>query len=262
MYVKYICAARTRLPSIQGKLLRAFEYHHSLLIKFISMELILLALVTFFIFYRLSKHLGRVDEDEKKQIEQKVLMMKMVQEKMREVIKEQEIIVGSASTSNKKSQELLTLASASLDEKGKENLQQILQTSKIDLEFFLNGAKSAFEMVLKAFSTGDLETLKMLLSEKLYTGFESAVNQKKQQELTLTTNLITIEKVEIISAIIFENEASISAKFTTKQINYISNKEGMVIEGSKSEIAQINDIWTFKKDLTSPNPNWVIAATG
>ena len=206
--------------------------------------------------------MGRVDEDERRQVEQKVAMMKMVQEKMQEAIKGQEIIVGSASTSNKKSQELLTVTSANLDEKGKETLQQILQTSKIDLDFFLNGAKSAFEMVLKAFSTGDLATLKMLLSEKLYTGFESAVNQKKQQELTLTTNLITIETAEIISVSKFENEAAITLKFTSKQINYISNKDGMVVEGNKSDIAQVNDIWTFKKDLTSPNPNWVIAATG
>jgi len=35
----------------------------------------------------------------------------------------------------------------------------------------------------------------------------------------------------------------------------------MVIEGSKTEIVQVNDIWTFKKDLTSSNPNWVIIAT-
>ena len=226
------------------------------------MELILLALVTFFIFYRLSKHLGRVDEDEKRQMEQKVAMMRMVQEKMQEAMKGQEIIVGSASTSNKKSQELSSPASANLDEKGKETLQQILQASKIDLDFFLNGAKSAFEMVLKAFSTGDLATLKMLLSEKLYTGFESAVNQKKQQELTLTTNLITIETTEIISATKFENDAVITLKFTSKQINYVSNKDGMVVEGNKSDIAQVNDIWTFKKDLTSPNPNWAIVATG
>lgn len=206
--------------------------------------------------------MGRVDEDERRQVEQKVAMMKMVQEKMQEAIKGQEIIVGSASTANKKSQELLTVTSANLDEKGKETLQQILQTSKIDLDFFLNGAKSAFEMVLKAFSTGDLATLKMLLSEKLYTGFESAVNQKKQQELTLTTNLITIETAEIISVSKFENEAAITLKFTSKQINYICNKDGMVVEGNKSDIAQVNDIWTFKKDLTSPNPNWVITATG
>ena len=63
-----------------------------------------------------------------------------------------------------------------------------------------------------------------------------------------------------------ENEHIIIPKQTiyrkiSKQINYIADKEQKIIEGTKEEIAEITDIWTFKKDVKSPNPNWLVSAT-
>ena len=50
-------------------------------------------------------------------------------------------------------------------------------------------------------------------------------------------------------------------KIISKQINYISDKEQKIIEGKKDEISEIIDVWTFKKDVKSPNPNWLVSAT-
>ena len=116
-------------------------------------------------------------------------------------------------------------------------------------------------MILKAFATNDLQTLKFLLSEKIYQGFAAAISQRQAQEKILTTNLISIEKTEIISALINDNYASIAVKFISQQINYISDKNGQIIEGRKDEIVQLTDSWTFRKDITSPNPNWVVHST-
>jgi len=60
---------------------------------------------------------------------------------------------------------------------------------------------------------------------------------------------------------LIENQASIVVKIISKQINYIADKEQKIIEGTKEEIAEITDIWTFKKDVKSPNPNWLVSAT-
>ena len=45
-------------------------------------------------------------------------------------------------------------------------------------------------------------------------------------------------------------------------INYFTDKADQIIEGRKDEISEMHDIWTFKKDLASQNPNWVVSATG
>ncbi len=223
------------------------------------MDILFFAALAFYIFFRLSKHLGKIDEEEKREIEEKLMHIKSVNQQIVEKIKQKEVTVGASSTEAQNSEDKII---SSLDETTNKNLLGILSGCNITVGFFLSGAKYAFELVIKSFANGDLASLKMLLADKIYQGFETAVNQRKAQENILTTNLISIEKSEIISAIMLENIASIAVKFTSKQINYISDKSGAVTSGRKDEISEVTDIWTFKKDVTSPNPNWLVSATG
>ena len=224
------------------------------------MDLVILAIITAYIFYRLSKNLGKIDEEEKHEIHKKLLERKKQIEDILNRVQQnspaqnrEEKIIGASSTTQKEF--------AELNHATQENLTKIFEICNINYEFFMNGAKMAFEMVINAFSKDDIETLKNLLSEKIFQGFNSAIEDRKSKELKLTTNLISIDKVEILSAMLIENQASIIVKITSKQINYVSDKEQKITEGKKDEISEINDIWTFKKDIKSPNPNWLVSAT-
>jgi predicted lipid-binding transport protein (Tim44 family) len=119
----------------------------------------------------------------------------------------------------------------------------------------------AFEMVINAFSKEDYDTLKILLSENLYEGFKKSIDDRKANNQALTTNLISINECEIKSALLIDNMASIVLKINSKQINYILDKQQNLIHGSKEEIHDVNDIWTFKKNIKDNNPNWIIFAT-
>ena len=222
------------------------------------MDIIFFAAIAFFIFYKLNKQLGKVDEEEKKNIELKVVSAREKILEAQQFIKQQQhkssIVIEA---DNQVSEKILN----SLDAATKESFGNILNRTNISAEFFVNGVKSAFEMILKAFASADLETLKFLLSDKIFKGFEGAIIQRKSAEKTLITNLISIEKSEIISALIFENNASVVMKIVSKQINYIIDSKGQTVEGKKDEINEITDIWTFKKDINSANPNWVVSAT-
>lgn len=226
------------------------------------MSTLLFAALAFFIFYKLSKQLGKIDEEEKKQIEEKIARRREEMMAMQNAVRQnqearEQKVVSGISQQNISEQKILE----SLDEATRQNFIAILQRTNITAEFFVNGAKSSFEMILKAFATADLETLKFLLSDKIYAGFETAINQRKAAEKILITNVIAVEKAEIISAMLLDNFASVAVKLTSKQINYITDKNGQIIEGRKDEISEITDVWTFKKDVTSPNPNWVVSAT-
>ncbi len=223
------------------------------------MDIIIFAIIAIVIFYKLNKQLGKIDEEEKRNIEDKVSLMRRMQDELlkknspnNQPQSSQQKLIGQSSTIQ---------GLENLDEATKQNLEAIFASCNISYEFFINGAKSAFEMVLKAFCDGDISTLKMLLSEKNFLAFQKALNQRNVDQQKLTTNLIAIEKAEIISAITLENNASIVVKFVTKQINYICDKDDKVLDGKKDAINQITDIWTFKKDLTIANPNWIINAT-
>lgn len=224
------------------------------------MDIIFFAAIAFFIFYKLNKQLGKIDEEEKKNIELKVVSAREKILEAQQVIKQQQQQQSSLTieTDNQASEKILN----SLDAATKESFSNILSRTNISAEFFVNGVKSSFEMILKAFASSDLETLKFLLSDKIFKGFESAIIQRKSAEKTLITNLISIEKTEIISALIFENNASVAMKIVSKQINYIIDSKGEIVEGRKDEINEITDIWTFKKDINSANPNWAVSTTG
>jgi predicted lipid-binding transport protein (Tim44 family) len=226
------------------------------------MDILFFALLSFYIFYKLSKHLGQVDENEKRDMEEKIARIKASEKAIMDKIKEQEVVIGASSTINSKEKESEDKILATLPDTLKQSLNDIFSRCNITLSFFLFGAKSAFEMIIKAFASGDLSTLKMLLADKIYQGFENAVNARNASGNALVTNLIAIEKSEIIGASLVDNFANIVVKFTSKQINYITDQSGAVVEGNKGEIAEITDIWTFKKDVTSPNPNWIVSATG
>jgi predicted lipid-binding transport protein (Tim44 family) len=213
------------------------------------------AALTFIIFLKLGSQLGKVDEEEKSQIEAKIAKKRAEIAAIQNQVIER--ITEISSEQSKAEEELLKDLGSAI----KKNLLEIFQRCNISTSFFLNGAKSSFEMVLKAFASSDLETLKMLLSENIYKGFESSIEARKTKEQTLITNLILVEKTEIIAANLSEKIASVVVKFSSKQINYILNKDNVVIEGKKDEINHLIDIWTFKKDISSPNPNWAISNT-
>lgn len=223
------------------------------------MDILFFAAVSIFIFLKLRSQLGKISDEEKQKLEEKIKAERAKIIEIQNQITEtaNKAIEQSVEQQNKSDQKVL----GNLPEALQQTLRDIFSQCKITPEFFINGVKSCFEMIIKAFSSKDLETLKFLLSEKIYAGFENAINIRNSQEKNLHSNLIAIDKTEILEAVILENQAFITIKITSRQINYFTNKEEKIIEGRKDEINEMNDIWTFKKDLTSQNPNWVVSKT-
>ena len=129
-------------------------------------------------------------------------------------------------------------------------------------ERFLTGAKRAFEIIICAFSQGDTETLEKLVSPQLIKKFQEIIEDRRAQGITAETDLIGFEQAEIVNADIDEeNNAKITVKFISEQVNLLRNKDNEVIQGDENFIQNITDIWTFERCLTSVNPNWLLVST-
>ncbi len=226
---------------------------------YIIVDIIIFAAIAFYIFFKLNKQLGKIDDEEKRAIETKIIQLK--NSKSKSQVKPKEKIIGAKSTKNNTEQLFNDKQIEKLDANAKENLGKIFLKTNIDADFFLNGAKVAFESILQSFAHDKLNDVKSLISEKIFEGFNQANNKRKEQGKSLTTNIIAFDKVVIISANIESNNAVIAVKFISQQINYITGAAEEIIVGSRDEINQVEDIWTFKKDLKSPNPNWIVCAT-
>ena len=84
---------------------------------------------------------------------------------------------------------------------------------------------------------------------------------RKAEGLTQDTTLIGIKSVEPVSAGLADNEAHVTIKFVSEQVNVTKDAEGRVVEGDPNFVAEVPDVWTFTRDVRSRDPNWFLSAT-
>jgi predicted lipid-binding transport protein (Tim44 family) len=126
---------------------------------------------------------------------------------------------------------------------------------------FLDGAKSAYEMIVTAFATGDRRTLKNLLEKDVYESFEQAVVEREAKGLRSELTFVGIEEAKITAAEIDGGFAKITVNFVSDLISATRDKDGGIVEGDPTDVQTIRDSWTFARETKSRDPNWKLIAT-
>src|SRR4051795_6225173 len=72
--------------------------------------------------------------------------------------------------------------------------------SSFDVARFLEGAKSAYRMILEAYWKNDLDALRGHVDDHVYDAFASAAKQRGKDGLTLDNRLVTIDQAVISEA--------------------------------------------------------------
>jgi predicted lipid-binding transport protein (Tim44 family) len=130
-----------------------------------------------------------------------------------------------------------------------------------DVARFLEGAQAAYRMTLEAFWKGDLESVRTFLDPDVYATFAGAVEQREAAGHRLDNRLIAIEQAVIAEASLTQSVAVIAVRFEADIAAVTRSAEGEVIAGSLSDAVQTRDLWTFRRDLASRDPNWVLIET-
>lgn len=154
------------------------------------------------------------------------------------------------------------VGTSGIDSKARDPLREI---AKVDGSFettgFMKGAKGAYEMIVTAYAQGDRGTLRNLLSSEVYESFDESITEREKQGETNEFSFVGIMSAEIVDAQLADNAAQIAVKFVSELIGAVRDKDGEVIEGDPKKIRETTDVWTFARDITSPNPNWRLVAT-
>ena len=133
--------------------------------------------------------------------------------------------------------------------------------SAFDVARFLEGAKSAYRMILEAFWKGELDTVRGHVDDHIYDAFAGSVEQRKKDGLTLDNRLVTIDQAVISEATLERGVALITVRFEADIAAVTRNAEGQVVAGSLSDDVQTRDLWTFRRDTGSRDPNWLLVET-
>ena len=130
-----------------------------------------------------------------------------------------------------------------------------------DVARFLDGAKSAYRMILEAFWNGDLDGLRPYVDDNVYKAFGSSVKQRNAEGLLLDNRLVEIEQALIASASLEQTVAFVTVRFEADIAAVTRNRDGEVVAGSMSDAVQTRDLWTFRRDVATSDPNWLLVET-
>jgi predicted lipid-binding transport protein (Tim44 family) len=130
-----------------------------------------------------------------------------------------------------------------------------------DVARFLEGAKAAYRLILESFWKGDLDTVKPHVDPHVFDTFAAAIEQRREEGLTLDNRLVTIEHAVISEATMERSVAVVTVRFEADIAAVTRNAEGQVVAGSLSDAVQTRDLWTFRRDLASRDPNWLLIET-
>lgn len=130
-----------------------------------------------------------------------------------------------------------------------------------DVARFLDGAKAAYRMILEAFWKGDVDALRDHVEPHIYEAFADALEQRKKDGLTLDNRLVAIDQAVISEATLERGVAIITVRFEADIAAVTRNAEREVVAGSLSDAVQTRDLWTFRRDTGSSDPNWLLVET-
>lgn len=125
---------------------------------------------------------------------------------------------------------------------------------------FLAGAEGAFRMIVTAFAAGDRQTLRGLLSDDTYAGFEQAITARENNGENQRTEIRAVNSLSIDAADLRGTLADITVRFVTDQVNMTTGRGGEVVTGSDA-ITELTDLWTFQRELSDKDPTWRLVAT-
>jgi len=131
-----------------------------------------------------------------------------------------------------------------------------------DAEAFLGGARAAYEMIVTAYADGDRAALKPLLSAEVFGGFEAAIADREKKGLHIEQSFIGIDKAKLSTATLDGSRARLTVTFRSQLTSSTRTADGVVVEGDPVTIREVNDVWTFERDISRRDPNWKLVATG
>ncbi len=115
-----------------------------------------------------------------------------------------------------------------------------------DSEHFVTGARGAYELIVNAFAKGDRDTLRGLLTSRVFDSYVAAIDAREQKG-EAGPELVRLKTAEIIDADLQADTARITVRFETE-----------LAEGAHG-VREAREKWTFERDIRSPDPNWRLA---
>ena len=124
---------------------------------------------------------------------------------------------------------------------------------------FIDGAKTAYSMILEAYASGDRDTLQGLLTPDTFAVYDAAIAEREAQSLTQVTDLGRLKTAQIVSSRVEGGEAVIRVLYESEIASALRDASGALVEGDPDMLASVSEHWTFVRPVGSDDPTWRLA---
>ena len=122
-----------------------------------------------------------------------------------------------------------------------------------DADKFLEGARAAYTMIVRAFSAGDRQTLKGLVSAQVMSGFERAMAGREAEGRSETAEFLHEPRADIETGEIDGDLERVRVRFLAEFRSRSKGPQGDAVGDRRTAEA-----WTFERNLNSRDPNWTL----
>ena len=141
-------------------------------------------------------------------------------------------------------------------------LNKILKVDPdFNIEEFLSGSKTFFEMVLNSFVSGNLDSIKDYTKLSVLKSFKAAIDERNKEQEKLIIELKSIKKNKIIKSTINRSSIKINVEFESFQVRALIDKNDEIIDGDNEKEILVKDEWVFEKKINDDNPDWTLIET-
>ena len=130
-----------------------------------------------------------------------------------------------------------------------------------DAARFVEGAQAAYRLILEAYWRGDVDALAPYADDDVRAAFAEAIAMRETEGHVLDNRLVSINRAVIKNAELDGRVARVTVGFDADIAAVTRDREGNVVAGSLSDAVPTHDVWTFQRDLSSRDPNWILIET-
>jgi predicted lipid-binding transport protein (Tim44 family) len=123
-----------------------------------------------------------------------------------------------------------------------------------EVDKFIDGARAAYQMIVKAFASGDRKTLEGLLAPQVKERFEAAMAARDAEGQSEIIEFAHPPRTDLESSEVDGDLARIKVRFLGEFQSRTRAKDGQ----ETSEERRTAETWTFERNLTSRDPNWTL----
>lgn len=128
--------------------------------------------------------------------------------------------------------------------------EAITRLQRVDPSFnemhFVQGARAAFQMIVDAYAAGDKDALRPLLSPSVYASFARGIDERGE---SVPSPLLKVVAADLADIGMEGTQALVTVRFASEQA------------GEDDKPTEVTELWTFRRDTKSADPNWQLSAT-